>query len=263
MLQGVPKVTEIDRAANGTVAAASRYFTYDSAGYLKTATDWNGNQTAYSYPTPNTHGLPTQIVYASGSANAHTTYITYDGTWAHLAATIATPGTTVTNTYGTTSGMLTSRELKDTTSQTVPYPTVNQTRTWTYSWSGTGQLHTVRLPRTGVTPRTTFAYSASKLASITDPIGNVTTINTTTGGGLPLTVTDANGVLTTLTYNPRNWLTSSVLTTGAGNLTTSVNYDSAGNLTKTPSPTVHICPTATTTRTASPPSPMPWRRPRR
>ena len=35
-LQGVPKVTEIDRAANGTVAAASRFFTYDSNGYLKT-----------------------------------------------------------------------------------------------------------------------------------------------------------------------------------------------------------------------------------
>jgi YD repeat-containing protein len=90
-LQGVPKVTEIDRAANGTVAAATRYFTYDSNGFLKTETDWNGNQTAYDY-TGNAHGLPTTIVYASGSADSHTTYITYDGTWARLAATIATPG---------------------------------------------------------------------------------------------------------------------------------------------------------------------------
>ena len=36
-LQGLPKVTEIDRAANGTVASASESFTYDFNGYLATA----------------------------------------------------------------------------------------------------------------------------------------------------------------------------------------------------------------------------------
>jgi hypothetical protein len=87
------------------------------------------------------------------------------------------------------------------------------------AWSKKDASCTPSACRTGVISRTTFAYSGSKLASNTDPIGNVTTINTTTGGGLPLTVTDPNGVLTTLTYSPRNWLTSSVLTTGAGNLT--------------------------------------------
>jgi YD repeat-containing protein len=162
-LQGVPKVTEIDRAANGTVAAATRLFTYDSNGYLKTATDWDGNQTAY---TNNAHGLPTQIVYASGSADTHTTTIAYDTIWARLAKTITTPGVPTVNTYDSTSGMLTSRVLTDTTSQTVPYSTNGQSRTWSYSWTATGQLHTVRLPRTDVLPRTIYAYSGSKLASI-------------------------------------------------------------------------------------------------
>jgi hypothetical protein len=74
-LQGVPKVTEIDRAANGTVAFASRGFTYDSNGYTATETDWNGNKTAY---TNNSHGLPTQIVYASRTSQAQTTSISYD-----------------------------------------------------------------------------------------------------------------------------------------------------------------------------------------
>jgi YD repeat-containing protein len=119
-LQGVPKVTEIDRAANGTVAAATRLFTYDSNGYLKTATDWNGNQTAY---TNNSHGLPTQIVYASGSTLTHTTTIAYDTTWARLAKTITTPGVTVTNNYDTPTGNLLTRTLTDTTSQSVPPPT--------------------------------------------------------------------------------------------------------------------------------------------
>ena len=78
-LQGVPKVSEIDRAANGTVAAANEKFLYDTNGYLKSVTDWNGNNTWF---TNNSHGLPTAIVFASGNAVTHTTSITYDSTWA-------------------------------------------------------------------------------------------------------------------------------------------------------------------------------------
>ena len=47
------KVSEIDRAATSPVASASRYFTYDTNGYLATATDWNGNSTHW---TNNSHG---------------------------------------------------------------------------------------------------------------------------------------------------------------------------------------------------------------
>jgi hypothetical protein len=56
-LQGVPKVTEIDRAANGSVAFASEGFTYDSNGYTASKTDWNRNIPAW---TNNSHGQPTQ-----------------------------------------------------------------------------------------------------------------------------------------------------------------------------------------------------------
>jgi YD repeat-containing protein len=233
-LQGVPKVTEIDRAANGTVTAATHIFAYDSNGYLKTATDWNGNQTAY---TNYAHGLPTQIVDASGSTVAHTTTIAYDTTWAHLAKTITTPGVTVTNNYDTPTGNLLTRVLTDTTTQSIPYSTNGQTRTWTYTWSATGQLLTARFPRTDVIAKATFGYNTGGvLTSITDALSHVTTINTFKPGGLPLTVIDPNSVLTTLAYSPRNWLTSSVLTTGAGSLTTGITYVSAGNLTKTTLP---------------------------
>ena len=64
----------------------------------------------------------------------------------------------------------------------------------------------------------------------------MTAINTATGGGLPEKITDPNGVYTTLSWTPRNWLTSSVLATSAGNLTSSFTYDSAGNLTRTTLP---------------------------
>jgi uncharacterized protein RhaS with RHS repeats len=111
----------------GPVAAATRLFTYDSNGYLKTATDWDGNQTAY---INNAHGLPTQIVYASGSADTHTTTIAYDTTWARLAKTITAPGVTTVNNYDAATGLLSTRVLTDTISQTVPYSTNGQSRTW-------------------------------------------------------------------------------------------------------------------------------------
>lgn len=227
-LQGVPKVTEIDRAANGTVAFASRGFTYDSNGYLATATDWNGNLTAY---TNNGHGDPTQIIYASGADVTHTTDITYDTTWARLAHVITEPGLTATLNYDS-AGNLATRVLADTTSTSVPYSTNGQSRTWTYTYTSTGLLTSAQLPRTDVTAETTFGYTGGTLTSVTDALGHVTTVNTFQPGGLPTEITDPNGAQTYLTYNPRNWLTTSVLTTTSPALTTVISYDSAGNLTK-------------------------------
>lgn len=232
-LQGVPKVSEIDRAANGTVAAASQYFTYDTNGYLATSTDWNGNQTAY---TNNAYGDPTTIVFASGSAVTHTTTIAYDTTWYHLPKTITEPGLTTVNNYDATTGNLLTKVETDTTSTSIPYSTNGQTRTWTLTYSSTGQIKTIQLPRTDVTAKTTYAYTGGTLTSITDALSHVTTINTATSGGYPTKITDQNSIVTTLAYSPRLWFTSSTLFTGSGSLTTTLTYDSAGNLTKTTLP---------------------------
>lgn len=64
MLQGAPKVVQIRRGASSTTAAATRTFSYDSNGYLASATDWNGNLTTY---INNSHGLPVAIHEAVGS----------------------------------------------------------------------------------------------------------------------------------------------------------------------------------------------------
>jgi YD repeat-containing protein len=228
-LQGVPKVTEIDRASNGTVSFASRGFTYDTNGFTQSATDWNGNQTWF---TNNSHGLPTSIVFASGSTVSHTTSITYDATWARLAHIITTPGLTITNNYAAGNGTLLTRVLADTTSTSIPYSTNGQSRTWTYTYTSTGQLASAQLPRTDVTAKTTFTYTGGVLTNIQDAKGHNTNVATYKPGGLPLTVRDPNHTLTTLAYSPRLWLTSSVLASSSGNLTTSLQYDSAGELTK-------------------------------
>ena len=227
-LQGVPKVTQISRAATSTTAAATRAFTYDTNGYLASASDWNGDLTTY---VNDVHGDPTTINEAVGSPVARTTTITYDSTFVHLPDSIVTPGLTTNFTYDT-SGNLLTRTLSDTTTTTAPYSTNGQSRTWTNTWSN-ALLASTQGPRTDVTQTTKFGYDASgALTSVTDALGHVTKITAHTGGGLPQTIVDPNGVTTQLAYDARQRLLSSTVVTAAGSLTTGYSYDAAGNLTK-------------------------------
>ena len=116
-------MTQISRAATSTTAAATRYFTYDSNGYLATATDWNGNSTHYAN---NSHGLPSgssAIIEGYGSGVARTTGITYDTTFIHLPATITTTGVTTTYAYDSGTGNVHTKTETDTTSGSTPYST--------------------------------------------------------------------------------------------------------------------------------------------
>ncbi|HEY1580458.1 MAG TPA: RHS repeat-associated core domain-containing protein [Terracidiphilus sp.] len=228
-LQFVPKVSQISRAATSTTPAMTRSFTYDANGFTASETDWNGNQTTY---VNNTRGLPTTINEAVGKSGARTTTIAYSTAFPHLPATITTPGVTASFTYDTGGNTLT-RTLTDTTTTTVPYSTKGQARTRTFTYDATGHVLTAKNPRADVSAITTFAYDASgTLASVTDALNHVTIIASHTGGGLPLTVVDPNNVTTTFTYDGRQRLTSSSLTTGAGALTTSYAIDAASELTQ-------------------------------
>lgn len=236
-MQGVPKITEIDRAANSPVVAATSSIRYDSNGYRNSLNDWNGNNTSW---TNNSHGLPTQITFASATTDAQTTNITYDLSWPHLKHTVSTNGLNENLAYDSSGNLLTDK-LTDTTSTSLPYSTNGQTRTWTYTYNRTGEVLTAQLPRTDVTAKTTYGYTGGTtggtLISVTDALSHATTVKTATAGGRPLKVKDANSVLTTWAYAAvREWPTSSIITTSAGNLTTSFTYDSAGNLTKSTLP---------------------------
>jgi RHS repeat-associated protein len=223
LLQGVPKITSITRTATATVPASTQLFSYDGNGFRNAARDWNNNGTTYAN---NTHGDPTTIIEAFGTAAQRSITITYDTTFVHLPKTIVTAGLTVGFTYDASGNVLT-RKLTDTTTTSVPYSTNGQTRTWTYSWSNF-------LPASLKTPNTNttlFTFDASgALTGVTNPLSQSVTVTSHTGGGLPLSVTDANGVVTTLAYDARNRLTSKTVSTTAGNLITSFSYDAAGNL---------------------------------
>jgi RHS repeat-associated protein len=248
-LQGVPKATTINRAwPGGTPAAATESFGYDSNGYMNSKTDWNGNQTTI---TNNAQGNPTTINegIVGSSSPLRTTTIGYGAssgactTFVHLPCTITTPGDTITFTYDGSGDVATKTET-DTTTGSTPYSTNGMTRTWTLTWgtgANVGLLHTVTGPRTDLTQTTTFAYPATgsntgTLTSITDPLSHVTSFTYgSSGGTLPLTITDPNGVVTTLAYDTRlNLNTSKLDPTGSagGPYTTTYTHDAANNLTQ-------------------------------
>jgi RHS repeat-associated protein len=227
-LQGVPKVTEIDRLATSTTMAAPRTFSYDGNGYAASQTDWNGNLTTY---VNDIHGQPTTINEAVGTPQARTTAITYLPNF-HLPASIITPGLTTAFTYDS-AGELLTKTLADTTTTTVPYSSNGQTRTWTNTWSNF-LLASTKGSRTDISELTSFTYDGSgALTKITNALGQATNITAHTGGGLPLTIVDPNKVATTLTYDARQRLLTSTLSTAAGALTTTYTYDAAGNLLST------------------------------
>ena len=228
-LQNVPKVSGISRAATSNTAAATRSFTYDSNGFLASATDFNGNQTTY---VNDAHGDPTTINEAVGSGAARTTTITYDTTFVHEPASIATTGLTTAFTYQTGTGNVLTRTDTDTTTTSTPYSTNGQTRVWTYTYSNF-LLTSVQNPRTDVTATTSYGYgSDGALTSITDPMTHATSITSHTGGGRPLTIVDPNSVTTTLTYDQRQRLTSSSVATSAGARTTTYTIDPTGLIAK-------------------------------
>ncbi len=230
-LQNVPKVVEIDRLATATTAASTRAFTYDANGYLASQTDWNGNLTTY---VNDTHGQPTTTVEASGTPQARTTTVGYHPTF-HLPVNIVTPGLSSAFAYDG-SGELLTKTLTDTTATIVPYSTNGTARTWTYTWNDF-LLASAQGPRTDVKELTKYTYDGSgALTAISNALGQTTKITAHTGGGLPLTVVDPNGVTLNLTYDARQRLLTGTLTTSAGPLTATLGYDPAGNLIKTTLP---------------------------
>lgn len=219
--QGVYKVTSIARAASSPVAAATRSFTYDTNGYVATATDWNGNSTHY---TNNSHGDPTSITEAYGTGRARTTTITYDSTWVHKPYTITKTNVTEDDRYDATYGTLTSRTLTDTTGGS----TNGETEVWTYTYNGTGEMLTETFPRTGTTVKNTYTYSSGALASITDQLSHTTTISTANGTGQPTKIIDANSVETDFVYDNRNRLTSKTVKATPSNEVTTTSYIGSG-----------------------------------
>ena len=224
------------KCATCTESAAT---TYDLAGYVSSRTDYNGNLTCYSNDP--VRGL--ELVRVEGFAPGSTcpsnlsSYTPASGTvqrkitttWHstfHEPLSITEANRTTGFTYDGSGNMLT----KTVTDLTV---TPNTTRTWTNTYDSYGRILTAKLPRTDVNSTTTYQYytcttgfQCGQVQSVQNALSQTTTYNTYNADGLPLTITDPNGVVTTLSYDFRHRVTSRQV----GAETTGLSYYSTGLL---------------------------------
>jgi RHS repeat-associated protein len=195
--------------------------TYDANGNTTSRTDFNGVQTNYTYDV--TRNLETSRTEAYGTSVARTISTAWDTNW-RQPDTITEPNRTTAYTYDSMGNVLT-KTITDTATSTA--------RVWTYTYDTYGRMLTAKGPRTDLSSTTTYTYytcttgyQCGQIHTVTDAVGNVTTYNTYNAYGQPLTITDLNGVVTTLTYDARLRLTSSAV----GSETTSFSYYPTGKL---------------------------------
>jgi RHS repeat-associated protein len=215
-------MSQVQSAASGT-GTVTQSETYDANGNPATRMDFNGNVTHYVYDL--TRNLETSRTEAYGTPQARTITTSWDPNW-RQPDLITEPNHTTAFTYDSLGNALT-KIVTDTS------VTPNVARTWTYTYDSYGRMLTAQGPRTDLNSTTTYAYytcttgfQCGQVQTITDALGHFTTFNTYNAHGQPLTVTDPNGVATTLTYDLRQRLTSRQI----GSETTSYSYYPTGLL---------------------------------
>ncbi|MFJ2988646.1 DUF6531 domain-containing protein [Collimonas sp. NPDC087041] len=212
-------------------SAASSAVTYDANGNVASRTDFNGAITTYSYDL--TRNLETSRVEASGAPKARTITTAWHATYS-LPLRIAEPKLLTTYVYDTSGNLLskTVQATSDITGAQGLSPTlVGTPRTWSYTYNTVGQVLTAIGPRTDVADTTTYTYDTfGNLSTITNAVGQVTTLSNYDANGRVGLITDTNGTTTALTYSPRGWLTGKTVTANGTVQTTSYSYDGVGQL---------------------------------
>jgi RHS repeat-associated protein len=189
--------------------------TYDANGNPSTKTDFNGNQTVYTFDL--NRNLEVSRTEAHGTPNARSITTQWHPTF-RLPVQVDEPGRQTAYTYNGSGQPLTL---------TITDTATSASRTWTFTYNGLGQVTSVDGPRTDLNDVTTLTHHAcssggacGQVATITDAVGNETFISSYDANGLPLTVSDANGTVTTLSYDARHRLISQTI----GTQTTMIEY---------------------------------------
>jgi RHS repeat-associated protein len=241
---GVVKNTGLSQACT-SCGLNSSAISYDANGNVSSRTDFNSKKVCYAYDL--TRNLETARLEGALSTETCSTVLatppnrpdvrkittTWNASY-RLPATITDPapgGTKTTTFIYDTSGNLTQKSVtapkNDGSSNTI-------IRTWNWTYTTLGRVLTATDPNGKVTTYTYFSDTDADLgkrgnvATITNAAGHVTQITAYDAHGRPLSTTDPNGLVTTLTYDPRGRLTSRQV----GVELTAYVYDGVGQLTK-------------------------------
>ncbi|MFC5472330.1 RHS repeat protein [Paraherbaspirillum soli] len=233
VILGVLKSTGQTRSAGSGSTAATTVLTYDANGNVASYTDFNGAVTTFSYDL--IRNLETSRVEASGTPQARTISTQWHPSFS-LPLKLAEPKRVTSYSYDASGNLLSKTEqaTSDATGAQGLAPTVTgSARSWSYSYNNVGQLLTAIGPRTDVADKTTYAYDSNgNLSTISNAVGQVTSLSNYDANGRVGLIADANGVTTTLTYSPRGWLTGKTVTANGMTESTSYSYDGVGQLTQ-------------------------------
>jgi YD repeat-containing protein len=242
-LLGVVKSKGQSQPGGSGCGASASALTYDANGNVASRTDFNGNRTDYSYDLiRNLETSRTEGLTASGASTPATRTIT---TLWHLTFRLPvqiTNGNQQTTYAYNPQGDLTDKTVKDLAA--------NTTRSWTtaYTYSSVPGVLLQKVedgPRTDVSDLTTYDYYPAdaactgghlgcrgQLKQLTDALGHLTQLTRYNAHGQIEQLIDPNGLVTTMTYDSRQRLTS----LNAGGETTTYTYDPAGQLTRVTRP---------------------------
>jgi YD repeat-containing protein len=241
----VSKTTGIGGAACPECGPASQSF--DANGNVATRVDWNGNRTDYAYDLArNLETSRTEGLTSTGGTTPQTR--TISTRWHplfRLPIAVAEPLRITSSVYDQDGsqcgapGALCVRSIQATTdtdgSTGFSATPSGAPRTSTYTYNANGSLLSVDGPRTDVSDITSYAYYGNddadpgkrgNVRTITNAAGHQTSFTAYNAHGQPLTIVDANGLTTTLTYDARQRLR----TRKEGNEVTSYDYDNLGQL---------------------------------
>jgi YD repeat-containing protein len=239
---GVLRMTQVTQPCP---TCSPMQYTYDANGNVASRTDFNGKKVCFSYDLSRNleasrlegalsgETCSTVLVSPPNRPDVRLVTTTWNSTY-RLPATITepAPGGTKTTTF-------TYDAVGNLTQKSIVAPANNGTgsttaRTWTWTYGTYGRVLIATDPDSQTTTTTYYAESDPDLgkrgnvAAITNAAGHVTQITSYDASGRPLSITDPNGLVTSLNYHPRGWITSRRV----GSELTSYTYDGVGQLTR-------------------------------
>jgi len=236
-IDGHVQLASVSRAAGTNVQAALTSFAYvkdttTQNSYLSEQTDSLGVKTRFER---NSRGLPTKVTEAFGTALARVTSISWDSGF-NRPLSIAAPGLTSAFVYNA-NNQVTKITQTDTTTITLPYKTNGRARITSLTYGTTAgaknKLISVDGPIAGTADTVRYDYAANGyLSAVTNEVGLKSTITAWDYRGNPTSLTDANGTVTSMSYDIHGQLTSLIVNPGAAQSRYLFEYDAVSNLSK-------------------------------
>ncbi len=225
-VNGVWLQVGVPQPAGAGSAAVTKRIARDVNGNRLYQIDFNGNRTNYTHDM--SRNLETSRVEGFFAAQPRTISTQWHPTF-RLPTAIAEPRKRTTYAYDTSGNLLTRTEQASTDATGAAAFTATLTgtpRVWRYTYNSLGKVLSATGPRNDTT---TYSYDAqNNLASVTNAAGHQIFVSNYDVNGRPGTITDPNGLVTTLTYSPRGWLASR----NVGGETTNYVHDGIGQLTQ-------------------------------